>query len=330
MFSAIFITKDEAGQQKTELVQFDDAQLPVGDVTVDVEYSTLNFKDAAAITGARPVVRQFPMVPGVDFAGVVRESRHPDYKIGEKVVLNCWLVGEAHYGGLAQRARVNGDWLIPLPPQFSTRQAMAIGSAGYTAALCVDALMRYGVTPQHEGEVLVTGATGGVGSVAVALLAKAGFRVAAATGKASEGAYLKELGATTTVDRADLSVPGGKPLQKQRWAGAIDTVGSHTLVNVCAQTRYGGAVIATGNAQGMDFHGTVAPFILRAVALLGVECVTTPKPLRMAAWARLGRDLNAAQIESIAQEISLAEAIPAARDLLAGKVRGRIVVDVNR
>ncbi len=328
MFSAIFITKDGSGH-KAELIQMDEAQLPAGDVTIDVEYSTLNFKDAAAITGARPVVRQFPMVPGVDLAGIVRESANPEWKPGDKIVLNCWGVGESHYGGLAQRARVNGDWLIKLPAAFTTRQAMAIGSAGYTAALCVDALERFGVQPD-AGEVLVTGATGGVGSVAVALLAKAGFAVIGATGKSSEGDYLKELGAAGMIDRAELSAPGGKPLQKQRWAAVVDTVGSHTLVNACAQTRFGGAVAACGNAQGMDFPATVAPFILRAVSLLGVECVMTPKPKRMAAWARLGRDLDAARLEAIAQEISLSEAIPTAGALLAGKVRGRIVVDVNR
>lgn len=328
MFSAILITKDEAGQQKAALVQLDDAQLPDGDVTVDIEYSTLNFKDAAAIAGTRPMVRAFPMVPGVDFAGVVRESKTPDFKPGDKVVLNTWGVGESWFGGLAQRARVKGEWLIPLPPAFTTRQAMAIGTAGFTAALCVEALLRFGQRPE-QGEILVTGATGGVGGVAVALLAKAGFAVCA-SGKSSEKAYLKELGAAAVIDRNELSAPGGKALQAQRWGGVVDTVGSHTLVNACAQTRYGGAVAATGNAQGMDFHGTVAPFILRGVSLLGVEAVMTPKPQRLAAWARLARDLDARAVEAIAQEIALTDAISAAADLLAGKVRGRIVVDVNR
>lgn len=328
MFSAIFITKDDAGQ-KAALVLLDDAQLPAGDVTVDIEYSTLNFKDAAAIAGTRPMVRAFPMVPGVDFAGVVRESTSADFKPGDKVVLNTFGVGESHFGGLAQRARVKSEWLIPLPTAFSARQAMAIGTAGFTAALCVDALVRFGQRPD-QGEILVTGATGGVGSVAVALLAKAGFSVCAASGKDSEEAYLKQLGATSIIDRKALSEPGGKALQTQRWGGVVDTVGSHTLVNACAQTRHGGAVAATGNAQGMDFHGTVAPFILRGVSLLGVEAVQTPKPQRLAAWARLGRDLDASMVEAIATEISLSCAIAAAGDILDGKVRGRIVVDVNK
>jgi acrylyl-CoA reductase (NADPH) len=326
MFSAVLIKKGDSGQT-VEPTQIDEAQLPEGDVTVDVEYSTLNYKDALAITGKSPVVRKFPMVPGIDFAGVVAQSSHAEWKAGDRVVLNGWGVGESHWGGLAQRARVNGNWLVPLPAALNSRQAMAIGTAGYTASLCVEALLKSGLKPE-QGEVLVTGATGGVGSVAVALLTKAGFNVAAATGKAAEADYLKQLGAKTIVDRAELAA-AGKPLQKERWAGVVDSVGSHTLANACAQVRYGGAVAACGLAQGMDFPATVAPFILRGVSLLGIDSVMAPKPPRLAAWARLARDLDAAALNLIATEISLAQAIPAAADLLQGKVRGRIVVNVN-
>lgn len=327
MFSAILIEKNEAGQS-VALKQLDEAQLPEGDVTIDVAYSTLNFKDGLAITGKSPVVRKFPMVPGIDLAGTVRESSHPGWKAGDKVVLNGWGVGEVHWGGLAQVARLKGDWLVPLPSAFTERQAMAIGTAGYTAALCVDALVSYGVTPD-QGEVLVTGATGGVGSVAIALLKKAGFTVAAATGKASEADYLTRLGAATIVDRGELAVPG-KPLQKERWAGVVDAVGSHTLANACAQTRYGGAVAACGLAQGADLPATVMPFILRGVSLLGVDSVMAPKAPRMAAWERLARDLDPMLLDMIGREIGLGEAIQAASGLMDGTVRGRIVVDVNR
>ena len=327
MFSAIYIEKGEAGQS-VAVTSLDEAQLPDGDVSVDVEYSTLNYKDGLAITGKSPVVRKFPMVPGVDLAGVVTESSHADWKKGDRVVLNGWGVGETHWGGLAQRARLNGDWLVPLPDNFTARQAMAIGTAGYTASLSVDALLNRGVTPD-QGEVLVTGATGGVGSVAIALLSKAGFKVAAATGKSSETDYLKGLGATTVLDRAEFA-EAGKPLQKERWAGVIDSVGSHTLANACAQTRYGGAVAACGLAQGMDFPASVAPFILRGVSLLGIESVMAPREPRLAAWARLSRDLDASALDAIAQEIALGEAIDAAGKLMEGSVRGRIVVDVNR
>ena len=327
MFSAIYIEKGEAGQS-VAVTSLDEAQLPDGDVSVDVEYSTLNYKDGLAITGKSPVVRKFPMVPGVDLAGVVTESSHADWKKGDRVVLNGWGVGETHWGGLAQRARLNGDWLVPLPDNFTARQAMAIGTAGYTASLSVDTLLNRGVTPD-QGEVLVTGATGGVGSVAIALLSKAGFKVAAATGKSSETDYLKGLGATTVLDRAEFA-EAGKPLQKERWAGVIDSVGSHTLANACAQTRYGGAVAACGLAQGMDFPASVAPFILRGVSLLGIESVMAPREPRLAAWARLSRDLDASALDAIAQEIALGEAIDAAGKLMEGSVRGRIVVDVNR
>jgi acrylyl-CoA reductase (NADPH) len=327
MFSALLIDKGEAGQT-TALANLDEADLPDGDVSVDVEYSTLNYKDGLAITGASPVVRRFPMVPGIDLAGVVTASTHAQWKEGDRVVLNGWGVGETHWGGLAQRARLNGDWLVPLPAAFTARQAMAIGTAGYTASLCVGALLDHGVRPD-QGEVLVTGATGGVGSVAVALLAKAGFTVAAATGKASEAEYLKRLGAATVLDRAELAGPG-RPMQKERWAGVVDSVGSHTLANACAQTRYGGTVAACGLAQGMDFPASVAPFILRGVSLLGIDSVMAPREPRLAAWDRLSRELDVEALDTIAEEIALAEAIGAAGRLMDGKVRGRIVVDVNR
>ncbi|MGB1563909.1 MAG: MDR family oxidoreductase [Sinimarinibacterium flocculans] len=327
MFSAILINKTDAGQT-VELTQIDEAQLPEGDVTVDVEYSTLNYKDGLAITGKSPVVRKFPMVPGIDIAGTVSESSHADWKKGDKVVLNGWGVGETHWGGLAQKARLKGDWLVPLPSAFSSKQAMAIGTAGYTASLCVEALVNAGVKPE-QGEILVTGSTGGVGSVAIALLAKAGYKVVAATGKAAEGDYLKQLGASGVIDRAELAA-AGKPLQKERWAGVVDSVGSHTLANACAQTRYGGAVAACGLAQGMDFPASVAPFILRGVSLLGIDSVMAPKARRLTAWERLGRDLNPAALELIAREITLADAIQAGADLIAGKVRGRLVVNVNQ
>ena len=327
MFTGILITKDDAGQSAA-VTQLDEAHLPEGDVTIDVEYSTLNYQDGLAITGSSPVVRQFPMVPGIDLAGVVSESSNPQWQPGDRVVLNGWGVGETHWGGLAQKARLNGDWLGGLPSAFTSRQAMAIGTAGYTASLCVEALLARGVSPD-QGEVLVTGATGGVGSVAVVLLAKAGFTVVAATGKAAEGDYLKQLGATGIIDRAELS-EAGKPLQKERWAGVVDSVGSHTLANACAQTKYGGAVAACGLAQGMDFPASVMPFILRGVALLGIDSVMAPRPPRLAAWNRLAESLDGGALDVIATEIALGEAIAAAADLLAGKVRGRIVVDVNK
>lgn len=327
MFSALLIDKGDTGQT-VAVTQLDEDRLPEGDVTIDVGYSTLNYKDGLAITGKSPVVRKFPMVPGIDLAGTVTESTHADWKVGDKVVLNGWGVGETHWGGLAQKARLKGDWLVPLPTAFTLRQAMAIGTAGYTASLCVEALLKHGVEP-GSGEVLVTGATGGVGSVAIALLVKAGFSVAAATGKASEGDYLKGLGASTIIDRNELSAPG-KPMQKERWAAVVDSVGSHTLANACAQTRYGGAVAACGLAQGMDFPASVAPFILRGVSLLGVDSVMAPKPRRLKAWERLARDLAPDALETIATEITLGKAIAAAQQLMDGQVRGRFLVDVNR
>jgi len=327
MLHAILISKDEDTQSVTA-TELDEADLPEGNVSIDIEYSSINYKDGLAITGSSPVVRSFPMVPGIDLAGVVTQSTHGDYKAGDRVVLNGWGVGETHWGGLAQKARVNGDWLVPLPEAFSSAQAMAIGTAGYTASLCVQALAEHGVEPA-QGEVLVTGATGGVGSVAVALLAKAGFQVVAATGKADEADYLKALGASGVIDRRELSEKG-KPLQKERWAGVVDAVGSHTLANACAQTRYGGAVAACGLAQGPDFPATVMPFILRGVALLGIDSVMAPQTPRQAAWERLARDLDPALLDSIASEVGLAEAIDVAARLMDGSQRGRVVVDVNR
>jgi acrylyl-CoA reductase (NADPH) len=327
MFNALLIEKTD-GPQSVSVAQIDESRLPDGEVTVDVDFSTLNYKDGLAITGSSPVVRKFPIVPGIDFAGTVREASGGEWKAGDRVVLNGWGVGEGHWGGLSQVARVKGDWLVPLPTVFTPRQAMAIGTAGYTAALAVDALLQAGVAP-GQGEVLVTGGTGGVGSVAVALLNKAGFAVAASTGKLSERDYLAELGAATVIDRAELAGPG-RPLAKERWAGVVDSLGSHTLANAVAATRYGGAVAACGLAQGADFPSTVMPYILRGVRLLGIESVMAPRPLRRLAWERLARDLDPAILDRIATEIGLEEAVARASDLLAGKVRGRLVVDVNR
>jgi len=327
MFKALLLEKSEAGFQ-AGIRDVDEASLPEGDVLLQVEHSTLNYKDGLAITNRGPVVRSWPMVAGIDGAGTVLESSHALWKAGDKVIHNGWGVGETRWGCLAQRARLKGDWLVRLPGAFSTRQAMAIGTAGYTAMLCVLALERHGVKP-GDGEVLVTGATGGVGSVATALLSKLGHRVVAATGKAAEAGYLQRLGAASVIDRAELSAPG-KPLQKERWAAVVDAVGSHTLVNACAQTRYGGVVAACGLAQGGDLPGTVMPFILRGVTLAGVDSVMCPRPDRLVAWQRLGQDLDLAKLGLITNEIGLGEAIAVASQLLEGKVRGRVVVDVNR
>jgi acrylyl-CoA reductase (NADPH) len=327
MFNAILVER-EPGPYRATLRSLDEAQLPAAEVAVRIDYSTLNYKDALAITGHGPVVRQFPMVPGIDFAGTVESSGHSAYKSGDKVVLNGWGVGETHWGGLAQKARVKADWLVPLPPAFTTRQAMAIGTAGYTAMLCVMSLERHGVTPD-SGEILVTGAAGGVGSVAVAVLSKLGFRVAAMTGRPAESDFLKQLGAAEILDRAQLA-GAGKPLARERWAAAIDVVGSHTLANVCASLRYGGIVAACGLAGGMDFPATVAPFILRGITLAGVDSVMRPRPDRVEAWRRLSRDLDMKKLELLTQEISLSQAIPRAALFLQGKIRGRIVVDTNR
>ncbi len=327
MFKGILIEKDEAGY-RTALKELDESGLPEGDVTVEVLYSTLNYKDALAITGRSPVVRRFPMVPGVDLAGRVEASTHPEYRAGDLVVLNGWGVGEVHWGGLAEKARLKGEWLVPLPAAFSPRQAMAIGTAGYTAMLCVMALERHGVTPDR-GEILVTGAAGGVGSVAVALLSTLGYRVVAVSGRPEEAGYLTGLGASEVLARAEFEAPG-KPLARERWAGAVDVVGSQVLANVCASTRYGGVVTACGLAGGMDFPATVAPFILRGVTLAGIDSVMCPRALRLQAWERLARDLDVARLEAMVGEIGLGEAIGTAERLLAGKVRGRVVVDVHR
>ncbi len=327
MFKAIVISKQD-GAQSARLAELQESELPEAAVTVRVEYSTINYKDGLAITGKSPVVRKFPMVPGIDFAGIVESSASDAWRAGDRVLLNGWGVGEGHWGGLAQRARVNAEWLQRVPDTFTTRQAMAIGTAGYTAALCVEALVKHGLTPD-KGDVLVTGASGGVGSVAIALLAHAGFKVVASTGKTSEGEYLKALGARDVIDRNELAQQG-KPLQKERWAAVVDSVGSHTLANACAQTRYRGLVAACGLAQGMDFPASVAPFILRGVSLLGIDSVMAPKELRQPAWDRLARDLDAASLDRMSKVIGLAEVPSAAQDILAGKIKGRIVVDVNR
>lgn len=323
MFKAIIIDKTDAGQA-ARIDTLDDSDLPAGNVTVRVEYSTVNFKDGLAITGAIPLIQSFPMVPGIDFAGVVEASDHAEWKAGDRVVLNGWGVGERHWGGLAGKARVDGDWLVRLPDAFTTRQAMAIGTAGYAAMLCVLRLEKLGVKP-GDGEVIVTGASGGVGSVAIAVLSKLGYRVAASTGRPEGADYLKALGAAEIIDRNTLAEPGA-PMQAERWAGAIDTVGSHTLVNVCAQMRYGGIVAATGLAQGIDLPATLYPFILRNVTLSGVDSVMAPRGDREEAWSRLARDLDPAKLESMIREIALEDVIPSAGDILQGKVRGRIVV----
>jgi acrylyl-CoA reductase (NADPH) len=327
MFKGILIEKDEAGY-RASLTDLDEAGLPEGDVTVRVSHSTLNYKDALAITGKGPVVRKFPMVPGIDLAGTVEHSTHPDYETGEAVILNGWGVGETHWGGLAQKARMNGNWLVPLPGQFTPQQAMAIGTAGYTAMLCVLTMERNGVTPAH-GEILVTGAAGGVGSVATAVLTRLGFNVVAVSGRPSEADYLKSLGAVEVLDRAMFATPG-KPLGKERWAGAVDVVGSHTLANVCATIKYRGVVTACGLAGGMDFPATVAPFILRGVTLAGIDSVMCPRRERLEAWRRLGSDLDISKLAAISNEVGLTELIPLAPKMLNGDVRGRVVVDVNR
>jgi len=324
-FRAIVIDKTDAGQS-ARLTDFDDAGLMDGDVTVRVEYSTVNYKDGLAVTGKAPVVRRFPMIPGVDFAGTVLSSSHPGWQTGDKVILNGWGLGETHLGAFAETARVKGDWLVRLPPSFSTRDAMAIGTAGYTAMLAVMALERAGLDP-GRGAVVVTGAAGGVGSVAVALLAKLGYRVVASTGRPDEAAYLKELGAAEVIERQELSGPA-RPLAKERWAGGIDAVGSTTLANVLSMTRYGGAVAACGLAGGMDLPTSVAPFILRGVSLLGIDSVMCPLPLRQAAWRRLETDLDRAKIAAMVSEIGLADVIEAGRRIVEGQVRGRIVVKI--
>jgi acrylyl-CoA reductase (NADPH) len=324
MFKALVL--DNANGFTASLQQIDEARLPAGDVTVAVQYSTLNYKDGLALCNKGPVVRSWPMVAGIDGAGTVLESSHPAWKAGDAFVHNGWGVGETHWGCLAEKARLKGDWLVKLPAAFTPRLAMAIGTAGYTAMLCVLALEDHGLKP-GTGEVLVTGATGGVGSVAIALLGKLGYQVVAATGKASEADYLKALGASAVIDREALAEPG-KPFQKERWAAVVDAVGSHTLANALAQTRYGGVVAACGLAQGMDLPTTVMPFILRGVTLAGIDSVMAPLPKRQRAWDRLARDLDLSLLERMIEEVSLDQAIAKAQQLMAGQVRGRVVVRI--
>ncbi|WP_407169165.1 MDR family oxidoreductase [Bradyrhizobium sp. ORS 111] len=327
MFKAIVI--DKYGDNYHAFVkEVDRRNLPEGSVTVDVAYSALNYKDGLAITGRGPVVRKFPMIPGIDLVGTVQDSQDSRYKVGDKVVLNGWGVGETSWGGLAQVARLKGDWLLPLPEAFTERQAMAIGTAGYTAMLCILALERHGVRPDM-GEIIVTGAAGGVGSTAIAILSKLGYTVVAVSGRRSEADYLHSLGAREIFDRSQFS-GRGKPLGKERWAGAVDVVGSHTLANICASTKYRGIVTACGLAGGLDFPSSVAPFILRGVTLVGIDSVMCPREDRLAAWGRLARDLDPSAIEIMTQEIGLGEAIDAASQILDGRVRGRLVVDVNK
>ncbi|SHO61511.1 alcohol dehydrogenase [Pseudoxanthobacter soli DSM 19599] len=325
MFEAILIENGPEGR-RAGLTRLEEDALPPGDVTVAVSHSTLNYKDALAITGRGPVVRSYPMIPGIDFAGTVVDSASEAFRPGDRVVLNGWGLGESRWGGLGEKARVQGEWLVPLPAAFTPAQAMAIGTAGYTAMLAVLAIERHGVEPT-SGDILVTGASGGVGSIAVALLSTLGFRVVASTGRPQEADFLTRLGAAEIVDRAQFSAPS-KPLGSQRWAAAIDSVGSHTLANVCATMCYRGIVAACGLAQGMDFPATVAPFILRGVTLAGIDSVYRPQADRIEAWSRLARDLDPAKLALITREIALAEAVAAADDLLAGRLRGRCVVRI--
>lgn len=327
-FRAFVLTKpDDAAPPAIEWTNLDDSELMDGDVTVAVTHSCLNYKDGLAVTGKAPVVRRWPMIPGIDFAGAVTASSHPEVAVGDEVVLNGWGAGETHLGGWSEVARVRGDWLVPRPKAFTAEQAMAIGTAGYTAMLCVLALERNGVTPDR-GPVLVTGAAGGVGSVAVALLAGAGFEVHASTGRPEEEAYLRELGASTVVARDELTGPP-RALNKERWAGAVDTVGSTTLANVCSMTRYRGTVAACGNAGGLDFPSSVAPFILRGVTLAGVDSVMAPKAERLEAWDRLGRDLDPGVLAAVTATHPIADAPRLAGEIVEGRVRGRVVFEIS-
>jgi acrylyl-CoA reductase (NADPH) len=326
-FRALRLEKTDAAPNIT-FVDLTEDDLMEGDVTVRVDYSTINYKDGLALTGKAPVVRKWPLIPGIDFAGVVETSSHAEFKTGDRVILNGWGVGETHDGGFAQKARVKGDWLVNAPDAIDNARAMAIGTAGYTAMLCVIALEKNGVTPT-AGDIIVTGAAGGVGSVAVAILAKLGYRVIASTGRVdSEGDFLKSLGASEIIDRAELSAPG-RPMGKERWAGGIDVAGSHTLANLLAQTKYGGTVAACGLAQGMDLPASVAPFILRSVTLAGVDSVMRPKPQRQEAWKRLATDLDIGLLDSLTSRAVLADLPKLGEQIIAGQVRGRVVVDVN-
>lgn len=325
-FRAILVSRDEDKRQKVEIVALTENDLMEGDVTVRVEATTVNYKDGLAITGKSPVIRRWPMVPGVDLAGTVTNSDNPEFKPGDKVLLNGWGVGETHWGAFAGMARLKSDWLIPLPDGLSAHQAMAVGTAGYTAMLCVMALERHGITPAR-GPVIVTGANGGVGSVAVAILSKLGYHVIASTGRVKEADFLRDLGAAEIIDRKELSEPG-RPLGKERWAGGVDAVGSHTLANVLAQTCYGGAVAACGLAQGFDLPATVMPFILRGVSLLGIDSVMAPRPVRLEAWRRIVTDLDKARLERITSTVGFDDIIATAQAIVEGKVRGRVVVDM--
>lgn len=322
----VLVTAKTAEGVSTTLTDRELADIGEGDVTVAVEYSTVNYKDGLALSGGR-IMQAMPMIGGIDLAGTVEASDNPAFKAGDKVILNGWGLSQTHNGGYAQKARVPGDWLIPLPGKFSTREAMAVGTAGYTAMLCVMALEHNGLTPAR-GDVLVTGANGGVGSIAISLLSQLGYRVIASTGRAAEADYLKSLGAAEIIDRATLSAPG-KPIAAEKWAGAVDSVGSHTLANVLAQTKYRGVVAACGLAQGLDLPGSVAPFILRNVTLAGIDSVNTPRDVRLEAWARLARDLDPAKLKSTVTEIGLADVPGVAAKILKGEVRGRTVVNVN-
>ena len=325
-FKAILINRDEEKRQSVAVAELTEADLMEGDVTVAVEATTVNYKDGLAITGKAPVVRRFPMVPGVDFAGTVVSSDHPDWKAGDKVILNGWGVGETHYGAYARKARVKGDWLVPLPDGLTAKDAMAIGTAGYTAMLCTMALERQGIAPKR-GPVIVTGAAGGVGSVAVAILSKLGFHVIASTGRMSEASYLKELGAAEIIGREELSGPA-KPLARERWAGGIDAVGGHTLANVLSMTSYGGAIAACGLAGGMDLPASVAPFILRGVSLLGIDSVYCPRELRREAWRRLALDLDRDRLKAMTSVVPFDQAIETARTIVDGKLRGRHAIEI--
>jgi len=323
MYKGILINKDDDGYSSS-IADIASKLIQEGDVSIEVKYSTINYKDALAITGRAPVVRTFPLTPGIDFSGVVIESKHPAWKTGDEVLLNGWGVGEKQSGGLAKQVTVSGDWLIQKPAEFSFKETMAIGTAGYTAMLCVMALQKHGIKP-NDGKILVTGANGGVGNISIIILNHLGYQVAASTGRPQESEYLTRLGASEIIDRAELSSPG-KPLGKEIWAGVIDTVGSHILANACASTKYRGAVAACGLAGGMDFPATVAPFILRGITLYGIDSVMAPVDLRKQAWERLATELDKAKLDALTTEISLTDTLEAAADLLDGKVKGRIVV----
>jgi acrylyl-CoA reductase (NADPH) len=325
-FKAILISRDADKKQSVAVAELTEADLMEGDVTVSVEYTTVNYKDGLAISGKAPVIRRFPLIPGIDFAGTVLTSDHPDFATGDKVILNGWGVGETHHGAYARRARVKGDWLVPLPVGLTPRDAMAIGTAGYTAMLAVMALERHGITPER-GPIVVTGAAGGVGTVAISLLSKLGHRVIASTGRPQESDFLSELGAAEIISREELSGPA-KPLGKERWASGIDAVGSHTLANVLSMTTYGGAVAACGLASGMDLPGSVAPFILRGVSLLGIDSVMAPKALRLEAWRRLASELDHGKLAALSRTIGFDDIIGAAHDIVEGKIRGRVVVEI--